>query len=630
MDVMTRGGSGPFSRMVRAFTLILLMLACPAAAQVDMGLDLDLDPDIFEFDPVSVSHVWSATGVEPGGQITLAVVLGIEEPYHVQAHRLEDQNLIATTVELIGQPDVVQASTPLYPEAIRVPFQTPRGTKLIPAYGDGTAIYIPLSVTGAAAPGELNLAIQVTTQACDDRNCFKATVEQIGVALTVVEPGTPITPTHVELFARMPDPTSGLRVPFFGWDFEINPDVTWMLLVVAAVGGFLLNLTPCVLPVIPIKIMGLSQAAGSRRRTLVLGLSMSLGIVVFWLGLAEAIWRIRDFETTNALMQKPEFTVTVGAIITMMAVGMMGLFSVRLPKVVYAINPSQDTLAGSFGFGVMTAILSTPCTAPFMGAASAWAATQPDPAITRATFAAIGIGMALPYLVLSAWPALVHRVPRTGPASAVIKQVMGLLMLAAGTYFVGTGVAGWTVEAPDPPSRLYWWVVGVFIALAGGWLAVQTLRHAKACVWPRVVFTGLGVLLIAGGTAMGIRLTDRGPIDWIYFTPERLEAAEMSNKVVVLEFTAAWCLNCHALEQAVLHRSEVTTLLNRDDVAAIKVDITGNNEAGSRKLVEVGRRAIPYLVIYGRDGRVVFSSDAYTVEQVTSALGTAIGTGDEL
>src|SRR5262249_12050052 len=105
-----------------------------------------------------------------------------------------------------------------------------------------------------------------------------------------------------------------------------------------------------------------------------------------------------------------------------------------------------------------------------------------------------------------------------------------------------------------------------------------------------------------------------------YFTPERFAAARSQDKVLVLEFTAAWCLNCHALEQAVLDDPRVVKLLNSTNVVPVKVDLTGNNPAGNRKLIESGRRTIPYLVIYSAAGSEVFASDAYTVEQVVGAI----------
>lgn len=157
------------------------------------------------------------------------------------------------------------------------------------------------------------------------------------------------------------------------------------------------------LPLIPIKIISLSYAAKNRRQCILLGVFMSLGVLVFWLGLGALIALVSGFSATNQLFQYPLFTITVGLIIAIMAGGMFDFFSLQLPSFVYMIHPEQDTLKGSFGLGILAAVLSTPCTAPFMGAAAAWAATQP-PSSTLAVFASIGIGMALPYFLLSVSP----------------------------------------------------------------------------------------------------------------------------------------------------------------------------------------------------------------------------------
>jgi thiol:disulfide interchange protein DsbD len=130
-------------------------------------------------------------------------------------------------------------------------------------------------------------------------------------------------------------------------------------------------------------------------------------------------------------------------------------------------------------------------------------------------------------------------------------------------------------------------------------------------------------MLFVSALTVGFRFTRSSPIHWIYFTPERLSEAMALKKVVVLEFTAAWCLNCHVLEQAVLHDPRVVEALNSPGLAPIKVDITGRNPAGDRKLLEVGRRTIPYLVVYSIAGREVFSSDAYSVEQLLAAIQKA-------
>ncbi|MBT8373971.1 MAG: thioredoxin family protein, partial [Deltaproteobacteria bacterium] len=261
------------------------------------------------------------------------------------------------------------------------------------------------------------------------------------------------------------------------------------------------------------------------------------------------------------------------------------------------------------------------CTAPFMGAAAAWAATQ-NPVTTITTFGFIGSGMALPYLILSASPGLVKKMPKTGPASELIKQVMGLFMLAAAAYFVGSGLSVLLSKPPDPPETLYWWVVMAFCAAAGGWLVYRTVRIA-ARRRQTVFFVALGIIVIALSFIGGSRLTDRGPINWINYTPERFNEAVAQQKIIVLDFTAEWCLNCKALEHGVLNTRKIINLFASSDIAPIKVDITGNNPSGKEKLKQVGSLTIPLLVVYSSDKRIVFKSDFYTADQIVDAVRKA-------
>jgi thiol:disulfide interchange protein DsbD len=321
---------------------------------------------------------------------------------------------------------------------------------------------------------------------------------------------------------------------------------------------------------------------------------------------------------------------------------MCGLFAIRLPSAVYMVSPKHDTLSGSFLFGIMTAVLSTPCTAPLMGAAMAWAVTK-SPAITMVTFAAIGIGMGLPYLVLSAFPKLTDKMPKAGPASELIKQIMGLLMLAAAAYFVGVGMSGLLAQPPQPPSRAYWWVVAAVVVVAGAWLVIKTwkltagkapdremeahkptdFRLPEHAVMWRFWMTSLGGLIAAAGIFMAVGLTDHGPIKWVWYTPETLQKAFDEDKIVVMEFTAEWCLNCKALEETVLSTDTVADAMAAPDVEPIKVDLTGNNTLGNEMLHKVGRHQIPLLVVFSPDGSQVFIGDFYTSEQVLDAIQEA-------
>ncbi|MDB6033335.1 MAG: hypothetical protein JWM16_3673 [Verrucomicrobiales bacterium] len=597
------------------FTAITAVLALPVSASAQFSLSGFAKPS------VEVSTAWSSTAIKPEGHATLAVILEIPEPLHINSH-LASAPFIPTTIQVIESPAFLRISTAVFPAPKDLIFNSGTGKASIKIFSEKLVAYIPVALKGSAPPGKSQITLRIGYQACDDKTCFTpAQVDKV-VSLEVASPSAEVKPINPELFAGLQNSEERLNIPCFGLDFQIPTSKFWLLLIVAAIGGFFLNLTPCVLPLLPLKMMGLSQAAGNRRRCFLLGLTMSAGVIAFWMALAIAICTISGFNATNKLFQYPAFTVSVGVIICVMAIGMSGLFSLRLPSWIYGINPSHDSALGALLFGIMTAVLSTPCTAPFMGAAAAWSATQP-PAITLTTFAVIGVGMAMPYLLLSAFPPLIARVPRTGPASELIKQIMGLLMLAAGAYFLGTGLASIWAEPPDPPSQAYWWFVAIFVLASGLWLLWRTFRITER-LFPRLVFGLAGLALFFGAVHAAVRFTRASPIHWIYFTPDRFTKAQQTGKPILLEFTAAWCLNCHALEQGVLHQPEVVKLLNSTNLISMKVDLTGNNNAGDQKLLQAGSRAIPYLVLYSADGSQAFASDAYTRQQVVSALQKAM------
>ena len=584
-------------------------------------------------DVIKIRTAWSADRARPGDTIILAIVADITKGFHINADArqiqpFEDFKPYPTRVTVVEASDEVTAESPRYPPAIPVKVTYAAGDLM--SFEGQTVIYLPVRLSESIAPGIQQFKLVFEYQACSDTYCLFPAKINFEASLAVAEPGAGVSQMNRELFAGFvqgPMANAARQVNFdlFGLAFVIDVSSGLgmvLLLLTAALGGMLLNFTPCVLPLIPIKIISLSHVAQNRKQCFMLGLAMFGGVLAFWLVIGLLIALVSDFSATNQLFQYPAFTILVGIVIGSMATGMFGFFSVRLPNFIYLINPEQDTLKGSFGLGVLAAILSTPCTAPFMGAAAAWAATQP-PASTLATFAAIGTGMALPYLVLSARPAWVEKMPKSGPASNLIKQIMGLFMLAAAMYFIGVGIAALMAEPPNPTTKMYWWPVMLFGVAAGGWLAYRTFKiTAKAKL--RLFYSGIGVMVVAGSVWGAVQLTDRGPIDWVYYTPERFAAASGENKVIAMVFTAEWCLNCKALEQGVFRDKRIAALFSNGDVVPMKVDITGQNPAGKAKLKEVGTLTIPLLVVFSPSGHQVFKSDFYTADQVIEAINKAL------
>jgi len=602
---------------------VLKVTASPAADRAAPGADV---PIALTFTFAPGWHMWPQKGASIEG---LAVFSGAIPTVLSVAKGADGQPAEVPGVDL-------NLAFAQWPELHVVEMNLGDGPQKYAVHEGVFTVFVPASVRPDAAPGVVEIPFSIRFQACDDQTCQPPTSIE-AVARLTIEPGATMPAPGAAFASFDPSiygkvrggeaPSEVLEFNLFQLKFSIDPNGAGflLLLLIAAAGGLLLNFTPCVLPVIPLKIIGLSQAAqGSRAKCFSLGFVMSLGVVAFWMALGVLMATVKGFTSANQLFQEPLFTIGVGVVIAVMAIGMAGFFAMRLPDWVYMIEAKHDSYLGSFGFGVMTAVLSTPCTAPLMGTAVAWATTQ-SPTTILVVFGAVGTGMAVPYLVLSAFPKLVDRMPRTGPASDLIKQVMGLLLLAAAAYFIGAGTAGLFVTPPEPPSHLYWWFVAALGAAAGAWLAWRTIAISKKA-GNRVVFGGIGVLILAVSVLIGLSQTAKGPIDWTYYTPERLAEAQAEGKVVVIDFTAEWCANCKTLEALVLNLPSVSRELNADDVAAIKVDLTGNNEAGNALLKASNRVTIPLLLVYGRDGSVVLNASDYTPQQVVDAINAARAT----
>jgi thiol:disulfide interchange protein DsbD len=580
---------------------------------------------------VQIDTAWPSPGGRVGETIPLALILRIEEGFHINADEGQIRSYdsfkpYATKVTVLAADPGLVPELPLYPPA--QPFTVSYSEEALMSFAGETIIYLPVTLAADLVPGKkANLSLELVYQTCAANLCLLPERKTLHLSLPILAATAEPLPINQEFFVAYQQlevfqpPKEEVDFGLFGWNFSLDGS-SWagllFLLTTAAFGGMLLNFTPCVLPLIPIKIISLSSASKNKQHCLLLGLAMFLGVLTFWLALGAMIALVSGFNATNQLFQYPAFTLFVGLIIAIMALGMFDFFALPLPRFLYSINPEQDTLTGSFALGILAAILSTPCTAPFMGAAAAWAATQP-PSLTLTVFAAIGLGMALPYLILSAAPQWVRKMPKTGPASLVIKQVMGLLMLAAAAYFLGVGLAVLWASPPQPPSTLYWWPVMAFSFAAGALLAWRTLILASSSKI-RLLFTGLAAAIMAVSVYGALHLTSRGPIAWVYYSPEHFEQAVQEDKVVVMVFTAEWCLNCKVLEQGVLESRSIVDLLARPEIVPMKVDITGSNPPGRDLLRQVGSLSIPLLVIFSPNGKQVYKSDFYTAEQLYEAV----------
>jgi thiol:disulfide interchange protein len=610
--------------------------------------------------PVSVRVESSQIQAQTGSLFVLAVVLEHEEHYHTNLNKpivpeeMGDFYPVATTIAL---PDVeglvfgaVQWPSPV---AVDVDFFMTGSPIKYQVYTGQAVMYIPVQITDGAKLGDRSFEIKVGYQACDDTVCFPPTTVRVSTTIELVESAPDADELSV-IFSgynanaivsaptqtsTKPDETS-IKQGFVG---QIKSLI--ILALSAALGGFILNLTPCVLPVIPIKIMTLSQHAGENRmRAAMLGIWMAIGVVAFWAMLAVPVLAFQGFTDPSRIFGIWWLTTTIGVLIAVMSAGLLGLFQITLPQNVYMINPKADSAWGSFLFGMMTAVLGLPCFGFVAGALVPAAITQ-GTAFVIVLFTSMGVGMALPYLILSIFPQLVSKLPRTGPASELVKQIMGLLLLAAAAYFVGSGLIALVASKPYLAKLLHIWLAAIFGLLAAGWLTYKTFQISKKPA-NRLIFTVIAIGIASVGLFVANRFTSDAHEEhelrmaamqeaageglllttvWNDFNPALMQRAIDEGFVVIQDFTAEWCINCKVLEKSVLGVDPVKSLLREEDTIMIKVDLTGKNPDGEKALADLGRTGIPTLAIYGPGLSEPWVANAYTSSQVVDAINRARG-----
>ncbi len=391
-------------------------------------------------------------------------------------------------------------------------------------------------------------------------------------------------------------------------------DGLMIALLAALLGGFILNLMPCVLPVLSIKLLGIVGHGGAdRSATRRAFLASSAGILASFAVLASGAVALRTAGTTvgwGMQFQEPLFLVFMIVVVTLFAANLWGLFEVLLPpRLAGAIGGADSPgLAGHFLAGALATLLATPCSAPFLGTAIAYALSRGAGEI-YAIFAALGVGLALPYLAVAALPGLATRLPRPGAWMATLRRALALVLAGTALWLI------WVLASSSGRPV----AVGVGALMIASVAALALLPRARIAVAGLVVFAFLLPSML--GTVVE---TPADTTLWQPFDRQAIPRLVAEGKTVVVDVTADWCITCQVNKRVVIADDTVAARLKAPEVVALKADWTRPDPGIAEYLASHGRYGIPFNVVYGPgrpDGIVL--PELLTTTAMLDALETA-------
>ena len=365
-------------------------------------------------------------------------------------------------------------------------------------------------------------------------------------------------------------------------------------------GGMLLNLMPCVFPVLSLKLLGFVEHHDARRTMHREAVAYSGGVILSFVLLALALVALRAAGEQlgwGFQLQSPAVIAALAVLFFVLALNLSGVFEFGMfaPASLASVTVRNRTL-DAFLSGVLAVIVASPCTAPFMGAALGYAIAQPV-GVTLAVFVALGIGMALPYVLLAWFPGWRRRLPRPGAWMERVKQFLAFPLYATVAWLA------WVLGAQLDNDAVLRLAIGlVFVAFAA-W-AWRLFRGGGASAWAFaavVSIFGTALLLapIATGNAAAAQRSAK-PADaaWQAFSPAAVEGLARSGRPVFVDFTAAWCVTCQVNKRLVLNNDDVRQAFAAKNVALVRADWTRRDPEITRALAALGRNGVPVYVLY--------------------------------
>lgn len=631
-------------------SLFLILGAISARAQV-AGLAF-LSPRIVK---AAIQATPGALPVPGKGILTISCT--VKPGYHLQSHHPLDKFLVPAAVT-ISPVQGFHFGKVRFPKARTIPASaqiTSFGKLLV--YEGQFVIHVPFMASTQATNGRHTINAAFTFQACNAQSCLPPQTLKLSTVVTISGGQLPsggvsgsAKSKHVGQIHNPPAPAKSVApsqsssqatlaaINALHYRIKTIHEPLWRLILFALLGGLILNVMPCVLPVIPLKVLAMvQQAHGSRKMAIIHALVFSAGIISLFLILAIVMgaYRAASGQTLTYGMQyqHPAFLIAIALIVLALALSMLGVWTIQAPNALYAVESNRGGLAGAFGMGLLATLLATPCSAPFLGVMLTWALVQPTGIIVL-FFVLIGVGMAWPYVLLAAFPSWLSHVPRAGRWSEIVKEALGLVMVAVAVYLL--------LSTENRSQITAGFMLAMILAIVcWGWGKIPDVNMSAVKIWAiRLGFVFGGVL--AGGSyliwAGGIHATKNARIanapaghtatfavnQWQEFNWKAMNTALKSGHPVVVDFTAPWCINCRFVKATVLDANAVRQKFKQAHAVLFSADI--DQTIPKAFWLKLGGRAIPYLAILSPKHPAVpaILRDIYTQQDVMDDIAAAV------
>ena len=497
-----------------------------------------------------------------------------------------------------------------------------------------------------ATDGGVRLAVQLSEDGVQRVRADRAAVAQAAEGIVVVdgearELEVSVSPTalpagtEIARVAGAPQASAepvrrGLDLPGLGPDASASAGVAgatargapsasaaslWVAALFGAIGGLILNLMPCVFPVIGLKVLGFARhgsegSAGSR----VGALAFAAGVVVsFWVlaGLLLGLRAAGESAGWGFQLQSPLFVAAMALLFVAIALNFSGVYEIglsltRLGQIDHPAGRSAHPLAGSFGSGVLAVLVATPCTAPFMGSALGYTLGS-STLEALVVFTAIGVGMAAPYVLLGLFPAWLRWLPRPGRWMETFRQLLAFPMYATAAWLAWVLGQQAGIDAVLALAigavllALALWLAGRFVQQGSGarrtWAAAIALVSFALAIWTAWPQRD-GNAPPAQAQAGAAGATGGGAAAWQPWSRTRVADALAGGRPVFVDFTAAWCVSCQANKRLVLERDAVLAAMAQRGVVRLKADWTNRDPAITAELARYGRNGVPLYLLY--------------------------------